>query len=103
MQKALIKFCFWLAAALSAYVLSYLLVTIRNCPALDSTDVVRFRTAIKYNPKEVTLGDFKVTVAKACTLNYVYVPLDALYYRFKGSPFTIGERISIAQVRSKDP
>ena len=62
------------------YVLAYFLVMARNVPAVDLNGVVRFQSSFRMAPVAGRLGPFTIEASKVTFWNYLFYPIDALFY-----------------------
>ena len=62
------------------YVLSYFLVMARNVPAVDKTGKVAFRSSFRMAHTAGRLGPLTIEASEVTVLNYIFYPMDKLYY-----------------------
>ena len=87
MKRSALVFGFFIAA----YVLGYFLLMARNVSAVDRNDQILFRSSFRMAPGTSTVAPGGVTtIVRGVTfLNYVFYPLDIVYYAIvpKGMSF----------------
>lgn len=69
-----------ICAILALYLLGYFTLIVRDCPAV-SNGQVRFRSCSRFAPDADLPGSpITITVGEVTALNYLYYPMDLIYY-----------------------
>jgi hypothetical protein len=70
--------------SLAAYLISYLLLMTRNTPAYDAQERFAFRSSCRFTPHPHTMrlspGGMTTVVGRVTFLNYLYYPLDVIFF-----------------------
>lgn len=77
----------FLLAVIGSYLLSYLMLMRRDWPAYDKTERIAFRSACRFAPFPFTQKSssrLTIVVGRVTFLNYLFYPLDFVYYRIRG-------------------
>jgi hypothetical protein len=90
MNKAIKKSCIITLLVLSAYILSYFILMARNMTAVDKDGNVIFRSAYRFAPSPDPVnsgnGGTTIVVGKVTIWNYIFYPLDIVYYKLTLTP-----------------
>jgi hypothetical protein len=62
------------------YLVSYLVLMTRNTPAADEHGNTMFRSSFRFGQGVKSRGDLTIIVGKVTILNYIYCPLDYVYF-----------------------
>jgi hypothetical protein len=70
-----------IAAVLAIYLLAYFLLMARNVAAVNpKTGKSEFRSSYRMAPSTGQSGPLSITTPEVSPLNYVFYPLDVIYY-----------------------
>lgn len=83
-----------LLSLLALYLLSYFMIMIRNCPSVDESGVVRYKSATRGSPYETRVDGLTLTVGQETAWNRFFYPMDVIYYQFFHSNIRIGVLIN---------
>lgn len=62
------------------YVIAYFVLMARNVPAVDKTGKVAFQTSSRMARTAGRLGPLTIEASEVSALNYLFYPMDKLYY-----------------------
>ena len=71
-----------LAAFAMIYFIAYFLLMARNVPAVDKAGRVVFQSSYRMARTADPLGPLTIAASHVSFLNYLFYPMDKLYYRF---------------------
>jgi hypothetical protein len=69
-----------LAAFAMVYVTAYFVLMARNVPAVDKTGKVVFQSSFRLAHTAGRLGPLTIQASELSPLNYLFYPMDRLYY-----------------------
>ena len=92
MRRIIIRALLCLGILGTAYIGSYWILMVRNCPAIDSNGNITFLSSFRGAPEITRFHGLTYMVGKVTVWNYLYSPLDHLYYSFRPSKMKIGEQ-----------
>ena len=79
-QRCLAKATGTVIAVGALYIVAYFVVMARNVPAVDKTGKVAFRSSFRMAHTAGRLGPLTIEASEVSVMNYVFYPLDGLYY-----------------------
>jgi len=68
-----------IGVVLVSYILSYFLLMDRNLPARKN-GVLKFQSSFRLAPSGEPIGPLGILTVKATAFNYIYYPMDLLYF-----------------------
>ena len=69
-----------LASFAVVYVIAYFVLMARNVPAVDKTGKVAFQSSFRMAHTAGRLGPLTIEASEVSALNYLFYPMDKLYY-----------------------